>query len=150
MKYSIHLLLLLVLFGCKPEANDLPPFPVKFTDGTTVEMNEISGKAVLVLFQPECDHCQREAMRIQENLDRFNDYQVYFISSASIYDNQQFATNYKLDKATNFHFGFASPDHVVQQFGSIPTPSLYVYSDGGKLVNKFIGETPIEKILEVL
>ncbi|SDK24793.1 Peroxiredoxin [Catalinimonas alkaloidigena] len=130
--------------------NDLPPIPVSLTDGSTQQINGLSGKTVLVLFQPDCDHCQREARQIHENLGRFYDYQVYFISSAPLAEVRQFAVDYQFADVPNFHFGTTSVVNVLQQFGSIPTPSIYVYSDEGKLVQKFEGETPIDQILPTL
>ncbi len=131
-------------------ATDLPSMPVTMTDRMMYNMDELKGKTILVLFQPDCDHCQREAASIQENLDSFSEYQVYFISSASLPELLQFAETYKLDNASNFHFGSATVDNIVGNFGSIPTPSMYIYSDTGNLVKEFEGETPIEEILEVI
>ncbi|MCA6074663.1 peroxiredoxin family protein [Fulvivirga sedimenti] len=150
MKYFKYLCLVIFLQACSQEPNDLPSIPVKLIDGSTMQMDELEGKSMVVLYQPGCDHCQREAVQIQKNLESFNDYQVYFVSSSSNYENQQFAIEYKLNGLTNFHFGFALPEHIVAHYGSIPTPSVYVYSGDGKLQNEFIGETPIDKILSVL
>lgn len=130
--------------------SDLPPIPVAMVDGSTRQLKQLKGKTVLVLFQPACDHCQREANEIREHLDNFQDYQVYFISSAELAEIQQFAIDYKLSDETNFHFGTTSAVNVVNSFGSIPTPSLYIYSADGQLITDFKGETPIEKILEAL
>jgi peroxiredoxin len=130
--------------------NDLPDMPVRMTDGAFRQMNQVKGKSILVLFQPDCDHCQREAAGMSENLEHFNDYQVYFISSASAPELQQFATTYGLSNASNFKFGSTAVDNILNHFGSIPTPSLYIYSENGTLVKKFIGEAPIEEILAAL
>jgi len=160
MKRLAYLFLLLILFqscstgtseqGNVSEENDLPVMSVQMSDGTFQPINKLQGKTILVLFQPGCDHCQREATSMSEHLDRFKDYQVYFISSATSSDNAQFATDYGLAGASNFQFGTTTADHIVQHFGSIPTPSVYIYSEQGKLVNEFIGETPIDQILEVI
>jgi peroxiredoxin len=156
MKNLTVLFLVLILFSCNTSenssdaVNDLPAMTVRLTDGTFHQMNTLNGKTILVLFQPGCDHCQIEAVEISKNLESFKSYQVYFISSASVSNNQQFAANYGLAGASNFHFGSTTADHVVQNFGSIPTPSLYVYSENGELLTEFIGQTPIEEIIAAL
>lgn len=146
----VFALVLFILPGCGPTENDLPEMPVQLTDNTTLDMKDVENKTILVLFQPDCDHCQRQAASIEETLPQFGDYQMYFLSNASIPELQQFANTYKLNKARNVHFGTTAAEHIVDNFGSIPTPSLYIYSEDGKLLNEFIGETPIEKILSVL
>ncbi len=160
MKPYKYLILLLLLQSCggsgaseqgaMSQESDLPIMSVQMSDGTFQPINKLQGKTILVIFQPGCDHCQREAASMSEHLDRFKDYQVYFISSAATSDNIQFASDYGLSGASNFRFGTTTSDHIVQHFGSIPTPSVYVYSEQGQLLNEFIGETPIEEILQVI
>jgi peroxiredoxin len=146
----VFVFILFLLPGCGPAENDLPEMSVQLTDNTPVNMKEVEDKTILVLFQPDCDHCQREAADIEENLVKFEEYQLYFLSNASIPELQQFANTYKLNNAPNVHFGTTPAEYIIQNFGSIPTPSLYIYSKDGKLVNEFKGETPIENILKEL
>jgi protein-disulfide isomerase len=61
--------------------NDLPAMQIKLTDSTMVDVKKVNGKTVLVLFQPDCDHCQQEAQQIRDNLKAFSAYTTYFISS---------------------------------------------------------------------
>lgn len=129
--------------------NELPSMTVTFVGGGRVNVNELSGKMVLVLFQPDCDHCQREASAIRENLESFTDYKLYFISSSSLPELQQFANDYGLT-SPNIRLGQTSVESIISNFGSIPAPSVYIYSEERKLVQKFNGETEIEKILQHL
>lgn len=129
--------------------NERPGMPVTFPGGEKANVSQFSGKIILILFQPDCDHCQREATAIRENLDSFKDYTLYFISSASLSDMQQFAAEYKL-KASNIRFAQTTVESIINNFGSIPAPSVYIYSEEGKLVQKFNGETGIENILNHL
>ncbi len=156
MKYIAYLFLLLLLPACNTGSsengetqvsNDLPDMPVRLTTGSFIQMNRLNGKSILVLFQPDCDHCQREATRMRENLESFNEYKVYFISSAPLPELQQFATTYGLSNAANFYFGTTDVNNIIEKFGSIPTPSMYIYSENGMLKKEFIGEAAIEDIL---
>lgn len=138
--------MLVGLLGCS-QPSDLPEIPVQYLDGTSQDISGIEGKTMLVLYQPGCDHCQRAASTLEQNLQSFKEYEVYFISSAPVYENKQFATEYKLINQPNIHFGTTLGDYIIKNFGSIPTPSFYIYSSDGKLIKEFIGETPIEEIL---
>jgi thiol-disulfide isomerase/thioredoxin len=130
--------------------NELPQLPFTQLDGAKVEANNLKGKTVLVMFQPDCDHCQREARQIQQNLDAFDDYAVYFVSDADLPQLETFAKEYNLAGEPNVHFAQASINDILRSLGPIEAPSLFVYSEEGRLVKSFIGETPIEEILKVL
>lgn len=128
----------------------LPDLPLTTTKGTQINAQALKGKVVLVLFQPDCDHCQREAEAIRGNLDAFGEYTLYFVTYAPMSDIQQFARDYQLNSQENIFFAFAEVQPILDNFGSIPTPSLYIYSDQQRLVKAFEGEAPIDEILEHL
>ena len=128
----------------------LPNMPLTTTEGTQVNVQTLDGKVVLVLFQPDCDHCQREAEAIREHLNAFADYKIYFITYAPMEDIRQFARDYQLEKRDNIVFALSEVQPILDNFGSIPTPSLYIYSGQKQLVEAFEGETPIKDILEHL
>jgi peroxiredoxin len=127
--------------------NDLPKMQVTTLDNSQVAINELEGNTILILFQPDCDHCQREAEEIRKNLDAFNGYAIYFISADQASAIQKFGADYDLLAKKNIYFALTTVDDVIKNFGSIPAPSLYIYS-GRRLLKKFNGEVTIEKILE--
>ncbi len=131
-------------------SNDLPMLPLTRLDGSRFTAKNLEGKTVLVLFQPDCDHCQRCATQIREQIEAFRPYQIYFVSDASLPQLSQFARTYKLADQSNVHFANAAINDILDQIGPIEAPSLFVYSEEGRLVKSFIGETPIEEILKVL
>jgi peroxiredoxin len=131
-------------------ANDLPTMPITFLDGTTVQAKSLTGSLILILFQPECDHCQREAQEFQKNLGAFNNYTLYFVSSVGIPETEAFAKQYGLSGHANVKFGVTAVENVLNNFGAISAPSMYIYNGSGKLVKKFNGETDIQQILEAI
>lgn len=134
----------------KPVVNDLPAMPILFADGTQRSVKELTGKTVLVLFFPDCDHCQREAEQIRKNLEAFKDYNLYFISSAPLPEIEKFSVDYQLKGAHAVHFAQTAPENVIASFGPIETPSLYIYSTEGRLVQSFNGEVDISVVLKYL
>ncbi|MBT1706379.1 peroxiredoxin family protein [Chryseosolibacter indicus] len=133
-----------------PEHDDRPAMRLSMADGNDVNVKDLNTKIVLVLFQPDCDHCQREAKEIQQHADAFKDYQVYFISSNPMEIIVKFGEDYELNKQANFHFAQTTVESVLNTYGPIATPSVYIYSKNGKLVKQFNGETDIQEIIKVL
>jgi peroxiredoxin len=129
--------------------NDLPAMPITLLDGSTFSAKELKGKIILVLFQPDCDHCQHEATEIQANLPSFKNYTLYFISSSPPAENEKFATDYKLKGESNIHFGTTASENIINNFGPIQAPSVYIYSDQ-KLVKEFNGQVDVGVIIKYL
>jgi cytochrome oxidase Cu insertion factor (SCO1/SenC/PrrC family) len=130
--------------------NDLPAMTISLPDGRTIDARTLKGKNVLVLFQPDCDHCQHEAEEVRENLEAFRDYTLYFISSAPMAEIEKFASDYKLSGNSNVVFGWTATENVLNNFGPIQAPSVYIYADQGRLVQKFNGQTDVGVIVKYL
>jgi peroxiredoxin len=130
--------------------NDLPQMIATKPDGSQLNMKELTGKTVLVLFQTDCDHCQREATAIQENISAFKPYSVYFITTSTQQQIEAFAKEYRLDDYPNVHFCQTTSQSILDNFGAIDAPSLYIFSSDRKLVKSFNGETTIGEILKFI
>ncbi len=133
-----------------PVRNDLPELPLRRSDGTQFTARSLAGKVILVFFLPDCDHCQREARQISNNLNAFRDYTLYFVSTAPLPEQEQFGREYNLSGRPNVSFAQASPDELYKHFGLFPTPTVYIYREGGRLVKVFRDETPVEQIIAAL
>lgn len=154
------LVLNLISFGCSskkeekantsvPQVNEYPPLVLKFENGEHVSTKELKGKNVFVMFQPDCSHCQEEAIHIEQRLSEFKDYTLYFISSSPIDQIMAFARSFNLDNKEKVRFAWTASEGVLTYYGPIQTPSVYIYADG-RLRQKFNGQTEIESILEAL
>lgn len=157
----IYLLVVLTAFCCSTKnaetstssavsvVNEYPDIALRLQDGREVSAKKLEGNNLFIFFQPDCDHCQEEAISIEQRLEEFKDYTLYFISSASMEDIVAFAENFQLDKKSNVRFAWTSTEGVLNHFGAIQTPSIYVYSEG-KLKHSFNGQTDVGNILKVL
>lgn len=130
--------------------NELPFMHVKLLDQSEINMRQLSGKIVLIFFQPDCDHCQREASEVAKNLAAFKGASLYFITSDVAEKAARFATDYNLSGLQNVHFGLTSTESVLKNFGPIATPSIYIYSVDGKLTKAFNGEVDISVVMKYL
>ena len=164
----IAVLLLVVIFvGCKQKdetesvtetakaepatvENDLPNLQIRLVDGNMVDLKSLKEKTILVLFQPDCDHCQHEAEDIKANLDRFKNLTMYFVSSSPVDEIVKFSKDYKFIEHNNIHFGSTTTQNILDTFGAISAPSIYIYSEKGDLIQKFNGQTPVDQIIQYL
>lgn len=161
------LLLHFLLFGCSSKseekkqatsenqetvqtrADEYPELVLTFEDGETVSTKKLEGNNVFIFFQPDCKHCQVEAIDIEQRLEEFKNYTLYFISSSTMESIKAFAESLDLDNKDNVKFAWTSTESVLNHYGPIQTPSVYIYSNG-KLKESFNGQTDIENILGAL
>jgi len=137
--------------SAKPAMTDLPSILLTKLDGSKFSAKSLQGHPViLVLFQASCDHCQREAKQIKAHIESFRNYQIYFISADSPQEASKFAIDYGLGGELNVTFALTDVPSVLNTFGPVSTPSVYIYDAGGKLITKFNGETDISLILKRL
>jgi hypothetical protein len=47
-------------------------------------------------------------------------------------------------------FAQTTPEELYKHFGLFPTPTVYIYQEGGRLVKIFRDETPVEQIIAAL
>src|SRR5688572_13705099 len=129
--------------------NELPAMSIKTLNGSSLDTKTLDGKVILILFQPDCDHCQREAKEIKDNMEAFREYSIFFITADQMPTIEKFAKDHDLLNRSNVSFGMTTVENVLNNFGPIPAPSIYIYADQ-QLKHKFNGEISIDKILEVL
>jgi peroxiredoxin len=133
-----------------PISNERPVMTFTMLGGAKIDAREIAEPLVLVLFQPDCNHCQQEARQIRNRLEAFRNYQLYFISSAPAEEINKFAREYKLDGIDNVHFGMTDVESVWSNYGVISAPSVYLYTKEGRLVQNFEGQVDVEVIIRYL
>lgn len=133
----------------RSDVNDLPALNIRQIDGQAVSLREVSGKVVLIFFNPDCDHCQREAEQIKNRKQLFANQTLYFISTESPESMIAFAKKYELtDK--NFVFAQADAAAVFESVGNLPSvPAIFIY-DSKKLIKRFDGETSLDVIQQFL
>lgn len=129
--------------------NEYPDIVLVLADGKELRTKSLTGNNIFVLFQPDCDHCQEEAIQIEQRLEHFKAYNLYFISSAPMEQIKDFGENFNLHDKENVRFAWTTTEGVLTHYGPIPTPSVYIYSNG-RLKQSFQGQTDIENILSAL
>jgi len=102
---------------------------------------------IFINFNTECPYCQNEASSIQENIQKFNDCQILFISSEPINNIKSFAQKYQLSNLNNVVFLFDEKDTFSNIFDTNMIPYLLVYDKNNQLIFKHKGQVMAKKIL---
>jgi peroxiredoxin len=151
---SVLLLLSLVALSQNParaqRVSQYPNMTLMAENGAVQNARDLPAGSVIIIYFPDCDHCQREAAEISSHLTSFQKHSVWFVSTAALPEIQKFSTQYKLAGYANIHFVRTEMKDVISNFGGIPTPSVFIYSKDKQLVKAIKGETKIEEIIKYL
>jgi len=162
LKHFILVLLFKVLASHLLAQTDtnLPPYkrftsfpPVKLLkpDSTLFDKNELPKKnaVMLMLFNPQCSHCQHETEEMIRNIDAFKKIQI-IMSTTMDYDSMvAFTKKYELNQYPNIVVG-RDIHYFLPSFYKISNlPYLAFYSKNKELISTFEGALPIPQILKV-
>jgi len=129
--------------------NDLPALNVSQVDNQKVSFKDLKGKVLLVFFNPDCDHCQRQGQMIANNRPMLEGYETYFVSPDSIQAIEKYSKEYKLEDPT-IHFAHAEGMDIYNAIGPITNlPTYFVYNNQA-LVARTDGEISSEKLKQIL
>jgi thiol-disulfide isomerase/thioredoxin len=107
------------------------------------------GDLILIYFNSECDHCQREIKEIEKNVDKFEDEQMIFFSSQSLKEIESFRNQTTLKDHSSVFFEKINVSDLMAVFGNPAQPTIFIYRDG-KLMQELKGEIEIPAILKFL
>ena len=130
----------------------LPPMQLLLGDSVSkfTKQDLPKKKAVLVmLFSPDCSHCQHTAEELPKFTKALKDVQVVMATVHSISQMNEFVRKYGLDKLPNVVVGkdlyfLLPPFYAVKNF-----PFLAFYNKKGALISVFEGSMPLEKVADV-
>ncbi len=127
----------------------LPPLQLLLGDSLTkfTKSDLPKKKAVLVmLFSPDCSHCQHTAEELPKFTKELKDVQVVMATMHGLTSMNEFVKKYRLDELPNVVVGkdlyfLLPPFYAVKNF-----PFLAFYTKKGALISVFEGSMPLEKV----
>ncbi len=129
----------------------LPPIQILLGDSTTkyTKENIPAKKPVLImLFSPECSHCQHEAEELTAYKEEMKNIQVVMITFHPLWQMNEFVEKYKLKDLNNVVVG-KDIYLVLPSFYSVHNlPFHALYDKKGNLVSVFEGSMEISKVLQ--
>jgi thioredoxin-related protein len=130
----------------------LPPLKLLLADSTTQFTEKDLKKDLpvfVILFSPDCEHCQKGTEELIDNIDKFKNIQIVMTTIFPFDKMKEFYTTYKLDRFENITVG-------KDQFSLLPTffrirnmPFFAFYDKKGNLIDIAEGALPVKKVLEI-
>ena len=130
----------------------VPPFKLLKIDSTSyfTKSDLKKNKAVLIiLFNPDCDHCKHEIEEIIKDMDKLKDIQIVLATMMPFDLMKSFYEKYGLDKFNNLTVGrdfqYLLPTYYQIRF----MPYLAMYDKKGNLLTTFEGTMKIDDLVNV-
>jgi thioredoxin-related protein len=156
--FCIAILLFHVSFGQQDLPQPLykrfptaPPFKLLLTDSSTIFTDKDLKKnkpLLIIVFSPDCDHCQHHAEDMVKNREKFRNIQVVMASVQPLIKMKDFYKKYQLNKLENLVMG-QDREFILGTFYKMKSlPFLAFYDKKGSLIDVFEGALPITKIID--
>jgi thioredoxin-related protein len=130
-----------------------PPVKLLLTDSihffTKADLSP-KQKTMLVIFNPECDHCQQEATSLKQQLPKLNKVQILMVSTAPLSAIKAFAAQYKLEQEPMVLFAQDKHFFLFTFYNLRSLPFHAFYDKKMQLITVKEGSMTIDKILTAL
>jgi thioredoxin-related protein len=105
---------------------------------------------IIMIFSPDCEHCQDETKAITANINLFKKAQIIMVSPLEYSYLRKFYDEYKIADYPMITMG-RDPSYFLGTFYKVRSfPSIFVYNKKGDFVTSFSGSTPVKEIAAAL
>jgi len=130
----------------------IPPFKLLNIDSTgyfTKADLKKNKPVLIILFNPDCDHCKHEIEQIIEDMDEFKEVQIVMATMMPFDLMKSFYEKYGLNKFDNITMG-RDFQYLLPSFYQIRfMPYLAMYDKKGNLLTTFEGTMKMEDLVNV-
>jgi thioredoxin-related protein len=127
----------------------LPPFSItKAPDSLKFEKANLQkNKAVMIMiFSPDCEHCQQKVKEIQTNIKLFKNIQIVMVSNLGYNYISRFYKEFNMAKYPGIIMGMDYRYVIGNYFTISSVPAIFLYNKNGKFVKAFNRDVPVQKI----
>ncbi|MEO7045946.1 MAG: hypothetical protein ABI091_11615 [Ferruginibacter sp.] len=131
----------------------IPAFTVyKAPDSTTFTNNDLKQKTptLIMIFSPDCGHCQNETKLLIKNISHFTKTQILMVTWLPFSDMMAFYKSYKIADYPEITMGWDNKYFFLPYFHVQMYPGLVVYDKKGKYVKSFSGDIQMEDVWKAL
>ncbi|MEP6615844.1 MAG: TlpA disulfide reductase family protein [Ginsengibacter sp.] len=131
----------------------IPQFTIKTATGDTAFSRESLHKnkpVVLILFSPDCEHCQHETTELLANIQKFKRAQIVMITYQPYEAMVKFYQEYNIVNYPQITMGRDTKFFFPIFYRVRNMPSIFVYDKKGKFKKAFEGSVGIDKIADEL
>jgi len=105
---------------------------------------------IFIYFNTDCDYCNEETQMIKENIDKFKNFQLIFISFENLQKIKNFSQHHQLLNYDNVHFLHDSKVTFATTFDVSSLPYIVLYDKNQNLIEKIKGQTKPENLIKKL
>jgi hypothetical protein len=128
----------------------VPPLKLLLTDSTTLFTKaglEKKKPVIIMLFSPDCDHCQQKTEEIIQHIGSFKNIQLILATTLPMEKMRTFYLHYDLGRFDNIIVG-KDIDYLLPVFFDIHTlPFFAFYNRKKELISVFEGAMPMDRLL---
>ncbi|MCU7548237.1 thioredoxin family protein [Chitinophagaceae bacterium LB-8] len=129
---------------------NLPPIQLLLADSTTKYTKKDIPKnkpVLLMLFSPDCSHCQHTAEEMVQRKDELKNITIIMATLHSIKEMNAFVDKYGLNQIPNVTIG-KDLYYIMPSFYAVKNfPYLAFYNKKGQLIMGYEGSMPLSKII---
>lgn len=132
---------------------NIPEFSLfKAPDSTAFTNKDLhKRKATLIMiFSPECGHCQHETMVLEQNIEHFKNAQILMTTWLPYPEMEKFYRDYKIANYPQITMAWDPKDFFLPYYHVQSYPDLVVYDKKGKYVKSFSGSINMQEVWEAL
>ena len=159
MKYILTVLINLFTLGLFAQSDtslplykqfpDLPPLSVyRYPDSLKITKPMLASKVktMVMVFSPDCDHCQQATEDLLKNMEQFKKVQIVMVTFANFGMIKPFYDVYHLNRYPNILVGY-DPAYMLGTFYNVKNfPAVFLYDKKGKLITGFEGSKSFSEI----
>lgn len=129
----------------------VPPLHLLLADSTTfTDKNLIKNKPVLlIVFSPDCDHCQKQTEELINRMDEFKSIQIVMATTLPFEKLKSFYEDYRLNRFKDLIVGWDYQLILPSYYHMKSLPFLAFYNKKGKLIDVFEGSLPLSKVIKI-
>lgn len=131
----------------------IPKFSFQNIKGDNTFTNENLKKetpTIFIYFNTECEYCNTEAQTIKENITKFKDIELIFVSFEKPLLIKKFAKQHQLNNSDNVCFLYDSKITFAPTFDVNSIPCIILYDKNHQLIEKIKGQTKPEVLIKKL
>ena len=113
-------------------------------DPVTGDPTDFNKKTLVMLFNSECDHCQKAMDHLSDHLDELRDIQLWFISFEEEGQALDYLTRKKMMSHPDVQVFITDPEAARALFGVLWMPQTFLYKDN-QLKEGFLGPVKYEE-----
>ncbi|HEY5370206.1 MAG TPA: hypothetical protein VIJ75_14580 [Hanamia sp.] len=131
----------------------IPDFTVYRAPDSTLFTNRDMKKkkpTLIIIFSPDCGHCQHETTLLLQNISHFKNAQILMTTWLPYSEMLTFYKNYKIADYPQITMGWDNKYFFLPYYHVGSYPGMVVYDKKGKYVTSFSGDVKMKDVWEAM